>query len=92
MHQAGTYSGIDICLFAETAALQVAYWHTGEQAAQTIAELWEYLAIIQHQAGYVAYDPQLDRMLDLAHDQPAVLHAYRSAAANLRRIIAERTA
>ena len=90
--EAGTDSGIDICLFAETAALQVPYWHTGEQAARTIAELWGYLAIMVRQADYVAYDPQLDRMLDLAQDQPAVLRAYRSAAANLRQIVAERIA
>jgi hypothetical protein len=87
----GTFSGIDIYLFEETAALHVPYWHTGERAAETIAELWEYMRIIQHEADYVAYDPQLDRMLDLAHDQPAVLRAYRSGATNLRRITAERS-
>jgi hypothetical protein len=92
LQAAGTSSGIDIYLFEETAALHVPYWHTRERAAETIAELWEYMAIIQREADYVAYDPQLDRMLDLAHDQPAVLRAYQSTTTNLKRIIGERSA
>ena len=83
--------GIEVNLFDGMAAVKLPYWHTGARAEDALKKVWEYLSIIQREADYVVYDPQLDRILDLAHDLPAVLTAYEDAVASLRQIVANRS-
>src|SRR5688500_741818 len=46
----------------------MAYWHKGEKAKAVFALVWAYLNVIEQLAGYRAYDPQLDCILDLGTD------------------------
>ncbi|HLN63511.1 MAG TPA: hypothetical protein VK464_18395 [Symbiobacteriaceae bacterium] len=70
-------SGIPITLGARTASMTLAYWHGGNANAQTaIDERRRYFKTCEREAGYVAFDAQLDRTIDLTKDQPNVLKAY----------------
>lgn len=70
-------SGIQITLEARTASITLPYWHQDEAKARAaIDDLWRYLATFERAAGYIAFDGQLDRTLDLAQDRPNVLAAY----------------
>jgi hypothetical protein len=71
-------NGIQITLFDDTASIAVPYWHQADGAKTVFAEIWRYLAVLAEHGGFSAYDPQLDRLLDLSKDQPAVLQAYGS--------------
>lgn len=57
-------NGVQITLFDDEASITVPFWHEGEKAADTFREIWSYLEIINREAGYLAYDPQIDRIID----------------------------
>ena len=69
-------NGIQVVLHDDSATIAVPYWHLGAQANAVFEEIWEYLRVIKDVAGYVAYDPQLDRILDLERDLKETLNAY----------------
>lgn len=69
-------SGIQIQLFDHEAFISVPYWHDDLQAETVFHQIWEYLRIINREAGYVAYDPQLDEILDLNQDYSESLQSY----------------
>lgn len=57
-------NGIQITLFDDEASVTVPFWHKGDKAADTFREIWSYLEIISREAGYLIYDPQIDRISD----------------------------
>jgi len=57
-------NGIQITLFDDEASVTVPFWHEGDKAADTFHEIWSYLEIIGREAGYLIYDPQVDRVID----------------------------
>lgn len=57
-------NGIQITLFDDEASVTVPFWHEGDSASDTFREIWTYLEIISREAGYVIYDPQIDRTID----------------------------
>lgn len=57
-------NGIQITLFDDEASVTVPFWHERDKAADTFRELWSYLEIISREAGYLVYDPQIDRVLE----------------------------
>lgn len=69
-------SGIQITLYDDSATVTVPYWYKGEKARATLEEVWEYLKIIQREAGYFVYDPQLEVVLDLSSDFSKVMSPY----------------
>jgi hypothetical protein len=69
-------NGIQITLHDNSACVTVPYWHADNGAARAVfAEIWRYLRIFRR-FGCAAYDPQLDRILDLARDREAALATY----------------
>ena len=72
-------TGIQLTLFDDTAAIQVPYSHTGRATKAVMAKVWNYLKLLKREAGYVAYDPQMGNVLDIASDYPKVVHGYASA-------------
>ena len=69
-------NGIQITLFPGSAAITVPYWHTGRAAEAVFREMWQYATIIEREAGYSTYDPQLGHVLDLAADFSSALRLY----------------
>jgi hypothetical protein len=69
-------NGIQITLYDRTASVTVPYWHRGEAAQAAWSEIWSYLQVLHRHADFLTYDPQLDRVLDLDQDRPAVLASY----------------
>ena len=57
-------NGIQITLGDDDASVTVPYWHDEADASNTFRAIWEYLKIISEEAGYVIYDPQIDRIID----------------------------
>jgi hypothetical protein len=69
-------SGIQVWLFPTHCTVDVAYWHSGEEAVAALREAWGYAEMLEREAGSRTYDPQLDRVLDLRTDFDAALAAY----------------
>ena len=69
-------NGIQITLFDTTASITIPYWHHTQAAHQTFQEVWRYLSLLEREAGFRAYDPQLDKVLDLASDFAVVVTQY----------------
>lgn len=69
-------NGIQIELYDESAAITVPYWHKGVKAEDTFQEIWQYLKLLEQEAGYFPYDPQLGKALDLDSDFSSVLSSY----------------
>lgn len=68
--------GIQIMLFDDCASLTVPYWHQGQKARTVIAQIWEYLKVMQHVSGYQIYDPQLECIVDLESDLERATNTY----------------
>ena len=69
-------NGIQITLYDESADITVPYWHQPEAAVVVFDEIWKYLTILADNGNLAVYDPQLDRILDLAKDQGEVVQRY----------------
>jgi hypothetical protein len=65
-----------VTIHADQASLTIAYWYTGDRARQTIREALGYLAVIEQETGWITFDPQLGRRLDLRGDFNEVVSAY----------------
>ena len=72
-------NGIRITLFDDEASVTVPFWHEGDKAAETFREIWCYLEIISREAGYLSYDPQIDRILDPSASFDEALACYSGA-------------
>ena len=73
--------GIQITLSDDTAEITIPYWHQPAAAAAVFDDVWRHLALLERDGGFAVYDPQLDRILNLAVDRPAVLECYGSIVA-----------
>ena len=69
-------NGIQITLRDDTVDIAVPYWHQPAAAASVFDDVWRHLALLERDGGFAVYDPQLDRILNLAVDRPAVLQCY----------------
>jgi GNAT superfamily N-acetyltransferase len=77
-------NGISITLRDDEASVSLPFWHETGKAQQTFQEVWVCLETICRQAGYVVYDPQSGRMLELETGLEAALASYTGAARRLR--------
>jgi hypothetical protein len=76
-------NGIQIFLGDDRVDVTVPYWHHPPDAASVFDEIWGYLHILEREGGLAVYDPQLDRILNLAADRPATLDCYAGVMAQL---------
>jgi len=81
-------NGIQITIFDDHVDITVPYWHAGAAAQSTFEEIWRYLRIIEREMGYVTYDGQLDKLLDLSGDFAAVVARYEGVVAQMPEILA----
>jgi hypothetical protein len=72
----GQGNGIQIHLFSNEAGLTIPYWHKAEEAHDVFMEVWSCLKIIRDITGYVIFDPQLDKVIDLEDGFADSLRAY----------------
>lgn len=71
-------NGIQITLYDDAADITVPYWHSGEEAKKVFDEIWSYLKVIENESGFVTYDPQLEKILNLSTDFSEVLEIYKT--------------
>jgi hypothetical protein len=83
-------NGIQVTLWDDTVSITVPYWHGGAGAEPVLAEIWNYLRVLEVRAGFRTYDPQLERVLALAADLSAVVGQYRAVADRLPEIAAKK--
>ena len=67
------YTGIQIALWDDHAEVTFPYWHSGEQSENVLKKVWDHLEVLEVQGGFVTFDPQLGRVLDLGCDFERVL-------------------
>jgi len=84
-------NGIQLTLFDNAASITVPYWHQGAQAAIVVDEIWRYLDVLEREGHFATFDPQLDKILDLVKDKPAVLAAYARVIERMPQIVAQAT-
>jgi hypothetical protein len=69
-------NGIQITLFDDTASITIPYWHAREKAEKVFQELWDCIEVLQREGGYVAYDEQLERVVNRSSDLSDMLSTY----------------
>jgi hypothetical protein len=69
-------TGLQITLYAEAATITVPYHHSGAKADVVFREIWDHLDTLRREVGYVAYDPQLSRVVETEDDRVAALATY----------------
>lgn len=79
--------GLQIFFHARSIAISIAYWHDADAARRALTRLWGYLEVIQRETGFCAYDPQLDRVLNLSSDLESVLEVYGAGVRALRQSV-----
>ncbi len=80
-------NGIQITLFDDEASVTVPFWHEGNKAAETFREIWSYLEIICREAGYLIYDPQVDRVFDASAGFDDALACYTGTMQQIRKTL-----
>ena len=79
--------GVQIMLFDNEGGVTVPFWHDGDKAAAALREIWAYLEIICREAGYLVYDQQVGRVLDLSADFDDVRACYAGSLQQIRGIL-----
>ena len=69
-------NGIQFSIFPGEFAISVPYWHSGGAARSVMQEIWDYLHLMEREAGYRAFDPQIGEVLDLGKDYSKALAIY----------------
>jgi hypothetical protein len=77
--------GPQIILADDVATLSIPYWHRGEKAKAVLRELAACAGVIQDETGWAVYDPQLDRVVDLAADLGEMQAVYDSVMTQIPR-------
>ena len=77
-------NGIQITLFDDEASVTVPYWHESDKATNTFREIWNYLEIINRETGFLIYDPQSDRLIDLSASFDGALRCYSGGLREIR--------
>lgn len=85
----GDEGAVNLVLSDHTGYVMVPYWHTGREAEVVWRRIWGYLALLERQAGYRAYDPQRGEVLDLAADRDDVIAGYVLTVEHTRRAFAQ---
>jgi hypothetical protein len=77
--------GIQITLFDHRASIRLPYWHADPAIAKAaMAEVWGYLQTLCREGSFLAYDPQLDRVLVLSHGYVDAISSYLRTVHRLR--------
>ncbi|MBN2579636.1 MAG: hypothetical protein JXB10_11655 [Pirellulales bacterium] len=74
-------------LFDDEASVAVPFWHEGNKAAETFREIWTYLEIISREAGYLIYDPQLERVINPTADFEEALACYTKVTCQIHQLL-----
>lgn len=69
-------SGLQVLLFPDSAFVHVPFWHSREEARGAWGQAWRCMEVLEREGGLRTYDPQQERLLDLADDLDAVLAGY----------------
>lgn len=69
-------SGTQIELESREAIVSIPYWYSGETALNVFEEIWQHLHLLQSATGYLIYDNQLDKTLNLDSDFQEVYERY----------------
>jgi hypothetical protein len=77
-------SGLQIVVFGDAADVHLPAWHTGSDALDAWDQAWCALVVLEREAGLRTYDPQQDRVLDLAQDLDSVRAEYEDMVASVR--------
>ena len=68
--------GVEIQLYGDSVSVSIPFWHSGEQAEHVLLRVSDYLKTVQDITGFVVYDPQLDRVVQLPADLSRVTERY----------------
>ena len=79
--------GIQITVVDRHASITVPYWHSGERALVVFREIWACLAILEREAGFRTYDPQVEQVIRLQDDFNRVLSQYAQGVDFTQRVI-----
>ncbi len=82
--------GVEIQLYGDSVSVTVPYWHSGERAEHMLLRVSDYLKTVRDVAGFVVYDPQLDRIVQLPGDLPRVNERYIHGTATLQQFAEQR--
>ncbi|WP_433060754.1 hypothetical protein [Dactylosporangium sp. CS-033363] len=77
-------TGLQLTLYAGSAAITVPYWHQGPDAQRVVRTMYDLAAIVERHTGLTGYDPQLERPTAEASPEHAVT-IFDQTAAILRR-------
>jgi hypothetical protein len=70
------FNTLQITLYDDTVDIAIPYWYQTNRANEVFKELWKYLNLLVLNGNFLAYDPQLDRILDLSKDYDEVIKRY----------------
>lgn len=82
-------NGVQTTIEDESASILIPYWHQGDDAREVFEEVWQYLKVFEKEAGYLAYDPQLEKQLDLSNDMAEAVAVYSGVISAIPSKIAE---
>ena len=66
-------NGIQIIISGDSVSISVPYWHSGEHAKEVFNEITSYIKVIEAEANYLTFDPQLEQIIDVDVDLPEIL-------------------
>src|SRR4051812_24941654 len=69
-------SGIQITVWDEAPSVTLPFWHGRRKAVAVWRRIWACLEVLEREGGLRTYDPQLERVLDLATDFEQVVESY----------------
>ena len=84
-------TGMQITLCDDRADITVPYWHDGDEAKRAMDEVRDFIEILFREAGYVAYDPQLGRIVNPERDLGEAIPGYERIVRDLPRLTEDAT-
>jgi hypothetical protein len=80
-----------VTLYGDQAFITIPYWHSGEEAKTTMAAVWRLVEIIHERTGWILYDEQEGRQVDIAAGPEQLVGGYEYGTAAVADIAARET-
>ena len=73
---------IQVTLYDDEAVVAVPLWREAALAKDAVQQIWKHFAVLQKEAGYLIYDPNMEVIVELASGFDYVLASYNKVVKN----------
>jgi hypothetical protein len=79
---------VQATVYGDQASITIPYWHSGDEAKAAMAAVWRLVEVIHERTGWILYDEQLGKQVDIAAGPEQLVGGYEYGTAAVAEVLA----